>query len=128
MTLGTGSYDGIVGEQTSLRYKNVFFETSVQFTLRGDGAHQYRFADDLGWSGGPGYYFVRERDTIIGLQFDVSGEHKDVDRFRGKKAEDTGITSVLADESCREIASSGFCRSGAYGARTRNLRRDRAAL
>lgn len=40
MTLGTGSYDGIFGEQTSLRYKNV-------------------------------------------------------DRFRGKKAEDTGITSVF---------------------------------
>jgi len=41
LTLGTGSYDGIFGEQTSLRYKNVFFETNVQFTLRGDGTHQY---------------------------------------------------------------------------------------
>src|ERR1700680_780241 len=95
LTLGTGSYDGIFGEQTSLRYKNAFFEASVQFTLRGDGLHQYHFANDLGWSGGPRYYFVRKRDTIIGLQFDVSGEHKDVDRFRGKKAEDTGITSVF---------------------------------
>src|SRR5713101_8292017 len=37
LTLGTGSYDGVFGEQTSLRYKNVFFETNVQFTLRGDG-------------------------------------------------------------------------------------------
>ena len=25
----------------------------------------------------------------------MSGEHKDVDRFRGKPAEDTGITSVF---------------------------------
>ena len=95
LTLGTGSYDGIFGEQTSLRYKNVFFESNVQFTLRGNGAHQYHFANDLVWNAGPGYYFVRRRDMIVGLQFVASGEYKDVDRFRGKKAEDTGITSVF---------------------------------
>jgi hypothetical protein len=53
LTLGTGSYDGIFGEQTSLRYKNFFFETNVQFALRGDGTHQYHFANDLLWAGGP---------------------------------------------------------------------------
>jgi hypothetical protein len=95
LTLGTGSYDGIFGEQFSLRYKNIFLESNVQFTLRGDGAHQYHFANDLVWNAGPGYYFVRRRDMIVGLQFAASGEYKDVDRFRGKKAEDTGITSVF---------------------------------
>jgi len=105
LTLGTGSYDGVFGEQTSLRYKNVFFETNVQFTWRGDGAHQYRFANDLTWSGGPGYYFIRRQDMIIGLQFVASGEYKDVDRFRGKPADDTGITSVFLGP--RLIASRG---------------------
>jgi hypothetical protein len=95
LTLGTGSYDGIFGEQTSLRYRNVFFEANVQFTLRGDGTHQYHFANDLVWAGGPGYYIVRDRDTTLGVQFVASGEYKDVDRFRGEKAEDTGITSVF---------------------------------
>jgi len=95
LTLGTGSYDGIFGEQTSVRYKNIFIETNMQFTLRGDGDHQYHFANDLLWSAGPGYYFVRTGETIIGLQFVVSGEYKDVDRFRGAKAIDTGITSVF---------------------------------
>lgn len=95
LTLGTGSYDGLFGEQTSVRYKNVFFETNMQFTLRGDGAHQYHFANDLAWSAAPGYYVVRRPDTILGLQFVTSGEYKDVDRFRGKKAEDTGVTSVF---------------------------------
>ena len=83
LTLGTGSYDGIFGEQMAMRYKNVFFETNVQFTLRGDGTHQYHFANDLVWNGGPGYYVVRNRDTIFGVQCVVSGEYKDVDRFRG---------------------------------------------
>jgi hypothetical protein len=105
LTLGTGSYDGIFGGQTSLRYKNIFFETNVQFTLRGDGTHQYHFANDLTWSGGPGYYFIRRHDMIIGLQFVASGEHKDVDRFRGEPAEDTGITSVFAGP--RIVASRG---------------------
>ena len=93
LTLGTGSYDGIFSGQTSLRYQNWFFQGDLQFTLRGDGLHQYDFANDISWGGGPGYYFIRRRDTILGLQFVVSGEHKDVDRFRGQPAEDTGITS-----------------------------------
>src|SRR5438874_2219501 len=74
LTLGTGSYDGIFGEQTALRYKNIFFETNIQFTLRGDGTHQYHFANDLVWAGGPGYYIVRNHETIFGVQFATSGE------------------------------------------------------
>lgn len=35
----------------------------------------------------------------------TSGEYKDVDRFRGKKAEDTGITSVFLGP--RIVASHG---------------------
>jgi hypothetical protein len=105
LTLGTGSYDGIFGEQNAVRYKNFFFETNLQFTLRGDGAHQYHFANDLIWDGGPGYYFVRRNDTVIGLQLVLSGEYKDTDRFRGKLADDTGITSVFAGP--RVMASRG---------------------
>lgn len=105
LTLGTGSFDGIFGEQNSLRYKSIFVETNLQFTLRGDGAHQYHFANDLTWSAGPGYYFVRSHDLIIGLQFVISGEYKDVDRFRGKAAEDTGITSAFIGP--RVVASHG---------------------
>lgn len=95
LTLGTGSYDGIFGSQTSLRYKNFFFQGDLQFALRGDGLHQYDFANDLSWGAGPGYYLIRRHDTILGLQFVVSGEHKDVDRFRGQPVEDTGITAVF---------------------------------
>jgi hypothetical protein len=105
LTLGTGSYDAIVGGQTSLRYKSFFFQGDVQFTLRGDGSHQYHFANDLSWSGGPGYYFVRNHKVIVGLQCACSGEHKDVDRFRGQPADDTGITSVFLGP--RVVASIG---------------------
>ncbi len=105
LTLGTGSYDGLFGEQNALRCKNLFFETNVQFTLRGDSTHQYHFANDLIWSGGPGYYIVCNHDTVFGVQLAASGEYKDVDRFRGKPAEDTGITSVFLGP--RLLASRG---------------------
>jgi hypothetical protein len=95
LTLGTGSVDGIFGGESALRYRDYFMEASVQFTLRGDGAHQYHFANDLTWSGGPGYYLVHRPDAIVGLQCAISGEFKDVDRFRGAVAEETGITSVF---------------------------------
>ena len=105
LTLGTGSYDGIMGGQTSLRYKSFFFQADSQFALRGSGAHQYHFANDLSWSGGPGYYFVRSRRAIVGLQCACSGEHKGLDRFQGQAAEDTGITSVYLGP--RIVASFG---------------------
>lgn len=105
LTLGTGSYDAIMGGQGSLRYKSFFFEADVQFTLRGDGAHQYHFANDLSWNGGPGYYVLRSRKVIVGVQCACSGEHKDVDRFRGAAAEDTGITSIFLGP--RVVASYG---------------------
>jgi len=95
LTLGTGSYDGIFGVQASLRYKNFFAEANGQFTLRGDGAHDYHFANDVTWNAGPGYYLVRKRNIVVGCQCAVSGESKDVDRFQGRAAEDTGVTSVF---------------------------------
>lgn len=105
LTLGTGSYDGLFGGQMSMRYRSGFFEADTQFTLRSEGAYHYRFANDLSWSGGPGYYFVRRPNAIVGLQCVCSGEHKDVDRFRGALTEDTGITSVYIGP--RVVASFG---------------------
>jgi hypothetical protein len=105
LTLGTGSYDAIMGGQGSLRYHSFFFDAEIQFTLRGDGAHQYHFANDLTWSAGPGYFFIRKPSTIVGVQLVTSGEYKDVDRFRGDVAADTGITSVFLGP--RVIASLG---------------------
>jgi len=95
LTLGTGSYDGVFGGEASVRLNEWFFQADLQFALRGDGLHQYDFANDLTWGAGPGYYFVRKKDNIIGAQFVISGEHKDLDRFRGEPAEDTGIASVF---------------------------------
>lgn len=95
LALGSGSYDGIFGGQASMRYRSFFFQADAQYALRTEGAHQYRFANDIAWSGGPGYYIVRRPNAIVGVQCACSGEHKGLDRFRGEDAEDTGVTSVF---------------------------------
>ena len=105
LTLGTGSYDGIFGGQASLRWKNFFFDTNLQFMWRGDGAHDYNFANDLSWDAGPGYYFVRNKDLVVGLQFFTSGETKGKDEFQGHPAEDTAMTEEYVGP--RVVASYG---------------------
>lgn len=94
LTLGSGSFDGIFGAQTAVRYRRFFFEAGGFYYLRSEGAHGYEYADGVIGFGGPGVHFVRRQHRQLSLQFLISGEHKGRDRFRGELAEDTGNTSV----------------------------------
>lgn len=94
LTLGSGSFGGIVGTSVYLRYKRAFVAGAVQYSIRTAGDFDYRFADDLSWDGGPGYCLLLEHTCTLALQAVVSGEHKGTDTFRGQSAGDTGITSV----------------------------------
>jgi hypothetical protein len=94
LTLGTGSFDGIVGTGIFGRWQKFFLSANVQYALRTKGDFEYRFADDLTWSGGPGYYMLLNDNYTLSVQAVVSGEHKDKDTFRGAQAVDTGMTAV----------------------------------
>ncbi len=94
LALGTGSYDGVFGLQSFVRYKALFFQGDVQFTLRGRGHYSYRYANDLQWTGGPGVYLYRRGSNTLALQCAVSGETKGYDQFQGESALDTGVTSL----------------------------------
>ena len=82
-------------------------------SLCGATEHDYHFANDVTWNAGPGYYLVRKRNTVVGCQCAVSGESKDVDRFQGRAAEDTGVTSVFLGP---RIVASHERLSGEFGA------------
>lgn len=100
LALGSGSYDAVLGAGIFARYKAAFFQANVQYTVRTTGAYDYRYANDLTFDTGPGYYFLQNRrlgalgDTTLGLQFVISGEHKNRDTFRGEIMEDSGITTL----------------------------------
>jgi hypothetical protein len=95
LALGSGSYDGVVGTAFYVRWQRGFFTAETQYAIRSQGDFGYRFANDLIWSGGPGYYLIFAEDLTIGLQMNVSGESKGRDEFQGEKVEDTGLTAVF---------------------------------
>jgi len=94
LTLGTGSYDGIIGSGVFTRWRRGLFSANLQYAIRSKGDFDYRFANDLTWSGGPGYYLALGHRYTLALQVVVSGEHKNHDTFQGQSAEDTALTAV----------------------------------
>jgi hypothetical protein len=94
LSLGTGSYDGIAGSGIFTRWHRGFLSANVQYAIRSKGDFDYQFANDLTWSGGPGYYVALTHKNTLSLQAVVSGENKRKDTFRGQSAEDTGVTAV----------------------------------
>ncbi len=94
LTLGTGSFDGIVGASVFARSGRGFLTANAQYAIRSEGDFDYRFANDLVWSGGPGVFVALSEAYTLAVQAFVSGEHKGLDRFRGEDAEDTGVTAV----------------------------------
>ena len=94
LTLGSGSFDGLVGASVYWRWKRAFFSADTQYAIRSEGDFDYRFANDLMWSGGPGALLILNDDFTLTLQANVSGETKGRDTFQGASADDTSITTV----------------------------------
>ncbi len=94
LVLGSGSVDGIVGGSVYARFKRAFFTADVQYAIRGEGDHSYRFANDFSWSGGPGFYLKEDAEFSFAVQVVCAGETKGKDKFRGQRAGDTALTAV----------------------------------
>jgi hypothetical protein len=94
LTLGSGSFDGIVGTGIYARWNRFFLAAATQYAIRSEGDFDYRFADDLTWAGGLGVFALLSERSTLSVQVVVSGEAKGRDTFQGHKAEDTGVTAV----------------------------------
>jgi hypothetical protein len=95
LALGSGSWDGLLGIESEVRYGAFFFEANATYARRTPGSDQYRFADDLTWSGGPGLYLQRNAQRSIALQCALSGETKGFDTFQGEPDTDSGATTLF---------------------------------
>jgi hypothetical protein len=94
LALGSGSYDGIVGTDVYARWRRLFFSAGMQYAIRSRGDFDYKYANDLTWSGGPGVHVIFTEDWIVGLQANVSGEYKQNDELGDEEAGDTALTAV----------------------------------
>lgn len=95
LALGSGSVDGIIGTSVYARWQRFFFTAATQYSIRSEGDYDYEYANDLVWSGGPGWIAILKEHFTLSLQANCTGEHKCQDTFLGQEAEDTGITSVF---------------------------------
>jgi hypothetical protein len=95
LTLGSGSYDVIVGTDAYGRWKRLFATAAVHYTIRTEGDFGYRFANDLIFQFKPGVYLWLVDEGTLGLQLAVTGETKGKDKLNGADAVDTGITSLF---------------------------------
>jgi hypothetical protein len=99
LALGSGSVDGIIGGQTYLSWRRAFVTAALQYRMRTEGSFDYRYANDLWWSGGPGFYILLGDDLAgrqysLAIQAVVSGEHKGKDELDGETVHDTALTTV----------------------------------
>jgi hypothetical protein len=94
LTLGSGSYDGLVGTGFYARWQRLFLTGTMQYAIHSEGAYSYQFANDWIWSGGPGVYLLLDDANTLSLQAVVSGESKGQDTVGGVPTEDTAITAV----------------------------------
>lgn len=94
LALGSGSYDGLIGTAVFARWKRAYLAANLQYAIRSEGDFDYEYANDLTWAGGPGAYVLLSEKHSLSVQMVVSGEHKGLDTFHGRPAEDTGITAV----------------------------------
>ena len=94
LALGSGSIDGLIGTSVYGRWDRWFGSAAVQYAIRSRGDFGHRYANDLLWYGGPGYYIVVKGDYTISLQAVVGGETKGKDTFYGVADEDSAETLV----------------------------------
>jgi len=94
LTLGTGSVDVPLGLVSYARTGRVVAFTSAQYTIRGEGAADYRFANDLLWTATPGYLFLLGEEESLSVSVVLSGEYKGDDRLNGAALTKTSANNL----------------------------------
>ncbi len=96
LALGSGSVDGVVGASFYGRWGRAFAMAGVQYAIRTEGSFGHQYANDLTWSGGPGYFVALNEDYTVQVQAVISGEYKGKDTFDGVPDDDSAETIVYA--------------------------------
>jgi hypothetical protein len=94
LALGSGSVDGLLGLDLFWSRERAFFLASLFYAIRGEGAFDYRYANDLQWAAGPGVLVWRGAESQVAVQALVSGESKGQDEQQGETLNDTAATTL----------------------------------
>ena len=92
LSLGSGSYDGVFGLVSTLRWQRWFLNNQLQYYLRTEG-DSYEFGDLIIVSGGPGGYVLLNKEFTLSLQANAFYESMARDRLLGQISNQTGTTA-----------------------------------
>lgn len=95
LSLGSGSVDFPLGFNFLVEKGRIFTKGAVMYTIRTEGDHDYRYADDLMWDFGPGYLVHLDHDSSVAARVVLSGEHKANDKGKREIHGDTSLTSLF---------------------------------
>jgi hypothetical protein len=96
LALGSGSVDGVAGAQLFWSWRRFFLTAGGQYAMRTEGDFDYRYANDLTWTTGPGAFVLLAHGYSFTAQGVFSGETKGKDSLAGEAVGDTGITALYA--------------------------------
>lgn len=95
LALGSGSIDFPIGVNFLLEKGRAFLRGGATYTARTEGDHDYRFADDLMWDFGPGYFVHLDHESFVAARVLLSGEHKGNDKGSDGIHGDTSISTLF---------------------------------
>ena len=93
LALGTGSVDGVLGLAANAHWKRFFAATQFQYYPRMEGAGDYRYADELMVSGGPGLFLWLGKDFTCSLDLNAGYDTHGSDQLFGRPSVHTGMTA-----------------------------------
>jgi hypothetical protein len=94
LTFGTGSTDALLGVNSLTRYGRALFLVEAQYGIRTTGDFDYRFANDLIISGGPGYDLYRSDSDVVTARVPITGEFKAHDTLEGSPVFGSAISNT----------------------------------
>lgn len=94
LALGSGSVDGIIGGSAYGSWRWLFASASLEYAIRTEGDFDYRYANELVWSGGPGVRLLRTARYSLGVQAWLTGLTKGKDEQGGRAVDDTSFTGL----------------------------------
>ncbi len=95
LTLGSGSYDVIFGNNFYLQQARFHLQGNFQYTLKTEGDFNYEFGDDLQWALSPGYYLFLDHSYTTALRLRFSGEYKFKDKLENEKLENSDEFNIF---------------------------------
>lgn len=83
LALGSGSFDFPLGMGLTTQWKRLLAVADLQYTIRGDGAYSYRYANDFIWSSALGAFVYLEDENQVAARVRLSGQYKMYDTGQG---------------------------------------------